>query len=96
MIAIFGLLILGLLVFIGILFMPFLIILGQIALGIFILFLLICLVKFIFGSIKIIIYILIYCLLLYTGFAYYGKNGLLFALIGIGIFEIYPFLKRRL
>ncbi|SKA09413.1 hypothetical protein SAMN02745174_02531 [Cetobacterium ceti] len=82
--------------FIGITFMPLLIVLGQIALGIFILYLLVDLVKIMFVSIKIIMYILIYSLLLYIGFTYYGKDGLLFVLIGIGLFEIYPFLKKKM
>lgn len=94
--AILLLLILGVLVFIGITFMPLLIVLGQIALGIFILYLLVDLVKIMFVSIKIIMYILIYSLLLYIGFTCYGKDGLLFVLIGIGLFEIYPFLKKKM
>ncbi|MGL6115630.1 MAG: hypothetical protein ACRC1R_11495 [Cetobacterium sp.] len=90
------LLILGLLIFIGITFMPLLIILAQIAFGIFILCILISLIKLIFRSAKIIIYILIYSLLTCVGYTYYNIKGLLIILLGIILFEIYPFLKKKL
>lgn len=94
--AILFLLLLGLLIFIGITFMPLLIILVQIALVIFSLYALINLIKFIFVSAKIIIYILVYCLLMYAGYTYYNIKGLLIILLGIVLFEMYPFLKEKL